>query len=295
MVFSEVSSFYISLLSGCSIEYYPNNTLSKFTVKLPYNLQLLNELNWEVGIKRIAFNSIKNVCFKSIDEPEIYQEKKIVFSNEKMEHDVDIIRILQAVPDFMEVVANKSFFDLYIDSEVLLKIPKYHIKNSLKVLRNKMKNIAIPSYNIFTPRELFNYYFNEIPKKEWEEEINFLKQNIKECADTPYILRSKIFSEYKKFVTNPTSFNYLCIYSDIIQPRIIGDRVSRMLYMHPIKHENDLLNRNVININNIEYYPLERTQISEINVLIADETGEQINFDDSTFSTMILLHFRKSI
>lgn len=100
---------------------------------------------------------------------------------------------------------------------------------------------------------------------------------------------------YNSMVSVYEPFNYLCIYTDIIQPRIVGDRMTRILYMNPIQNENDWLNRNVVNIKNVEYYPLESSTISEINILIADETGEQINFNDSTFSTMLLLHFKKSI
>lgn len=295
MVFSEVSSFYISLLSGCSINYYPNNTLSKFTTKLPYDLNLTKDQTWEVGIKRLAFNSIKNASFKPNDIINIDDENLIVFENKDTDFGIDIIRGLHAVPNCLEEVSNDTFFNLYTDSNLVLKIPTYRYKNFIKFLGNKGTIITFPTQNIFTSRELFNYYFNQISRKDWKNEILFLKDNIRQCKDIPYLMRTKYFTEYKKFITKPSSLNYLCIYSDIIRPRIIGDCVSRIMYMHPIQNENELLNRNVININNIEYYPLERTQISEINVLIADETGEQINFEDSTFSTMILLHFRKSI
>ncbi len=42
-------SFFITLTSNSSLDYYPNNTLSHFTHKLPYPLELQNE-NWHVGI-----------------------------------------------------------------------------------------------------------------------------------------------------------------------------------------------------------------------------------------------------
>lgn len=108
--------------------------------------------------------------------------------------------------------------------------------------------------------------------------------------------KSRLVSEQGTDVLEFESpLNYLCIYTDKIKPRIMGDRMTRALYMQPIKNVNELSNRNVIDVKNIEYYPLESINISEVNILFADETGEQINFNNLSFSTMVLLHFKKGI
>lgn len=39
-------------------------------------------------------------------------------------------------------------------------------------------------------------------------------------------------------------------------------------------------------MNSVEYWSREFNNISEINILFADEAGEQIHFNDNTFSTM---------
>lgn len=147
------TSFHVSLLSGCSMEFYPNNTLSKFTVKLPVKLKL-SKNQWEVCVDKLS-------CTKT-------------------------------------------------------------------------------------------------------------KENEEEHAN----------------------YNYFCVYSDIIKPVIVGSQLSRALLIRPLNEEVSK-KRTAVNIYNRQYCELESTEISEINILITDETGEQINFINDSFQTMIRLHFRK--
>lgn len=148
------TSFHVSLLSGCSMEFYPGNTLSKFTVKLPVTLKF-SKNQWEVCVDKIAYTRTK--------------------------------------------------------------------------------------------------------------------ENEKEHAN----------------------YNYVCVYSDIIKPVIIGSQLSRALLMRPLIDEEATKKRTAIIITNKQYCQLESSEIAEINILITDETGEQINFIDDSFQTMIRLHFRK--
>ncbi|HBK82592.1 MAG TPA: hypothetical protein DDZ41_03200 [Flavobacterium sp.] len=126
-------------------------------------------------------------------------------------------------------------------------------------------------------------------------EIQFLKDNIVFWKKLSKKFTLEHFDYCYSWLSKPNNSNYLCIYSDIIKPRIIGDQVSRVMYIHPIQsnNNNNINERNVINIKNVEYYPLEKSNISEIDILLADETGEQIDFNNSSFSTMISLHFKK--
>ena len=48
-----MSSFYVTLPSNSSMEYFPNNTLSNYGTKLPQPFDLNGE--WEVGLPEIQF------------------------------------------------------------------------------------------------------------------------------------------------------------------------------------------------------------------------------------------------
>ena len=48
-----MSTFYVTLPSNSSMEYFPNNTLSNYGTKLPQPFDLKRE--WEVGLSEIQF------------------------------------------------------------------------------------------------------------------------------------------------------------------------------------------------------------------------------------------------
>lgn len=88
---------------------------------------------------------------------------------------------------------------------------------------------------------------------------------------------------------------YMCFYCDIIKPRIIGDTAVRCLFMDPFRTVVDKSIPRSYEIDNIQYCPVEKYSISEINILITDEHGEQVHFEDGLFMTSLVLHFRKGI
>ena len=47
-------SFYITLKSNTSFSIYPQNTLSRFTTKLPLSLDFNNYDEWSVGVAKFA-------------------------------------------------------------------------------------------------------------------------------------------------------------------------------------------------------------------------------------------------
>lgn len=295
---SHLSSFNINLMSGCSMDYYPNNTLSKFTVKLPYSLNLLDHDKWHVGITQFACTSIKkDILFKSsyISPSE---ENIIYFKPNANVKRLNIIDVLQCVPSFFKSIESESFFKVYKDENFKLTQPTL-IQKTFVRFHSDQNVFDVPTNMLFTPRNLFNYYFSIIPFENWDSEVNYLENMIQSWNAKLFPSQRTVPFEqkinYHEYIAEYKTLNYLCIYSDIIKPRIVGDRISRSLLIHPIKNENDWLGRNVIDIKNVEYYPIESSNISEINILLADETGEQINFIDSSFSTMLNLHFKKDI
>lgn len=289
MFSDDISSFYINLLSGCSLNYYPDNSLSKFKVKLPYNLKFLHDDNWHVAVTKFACTSIKHIQYVE------QSKRRVIFKyiNLVLVDNIIITELLQAVTKFLETIGDSSFFDRYINLKNELNINNFKNYKFIEVMTHHRK-IKIPTQYAFTSKELFDYYFTQIPNKERVEHVDYLKKSF-DNSKVPTLISSKMLAYYNTLISDYEPLNYLCLYTDIIKPHIIGDRMARSLYMHPIKNADEWTQRNVIDIKNVEYYPLEMINLSEINILIADETGDQINFHDSTFSTMVLLHFKKGI
>ena len=64
-----MSRFYVTLPSNSSIEYYPNNTVARYTTKLANKIEL--EGDWEVGLAEISMpsmvdNVVQGLCYYDI-------------------------------------------------------------------------------------------------------------------------------------------------------------------------------------------------------------------------------------
>lgn len=169
---SDSSNLYVCLLSGCSKDYYPNNTLSKFRIKLPYTLNLPTEEKWQVGLTRFACTSIKDIHYRDINVPKIYFN-----FIDAGDQNFSLLELIQVVPQFLESIDVLSFFNMYHSTRAVPK-PKYNGNKFIDVKSSKTI-IKIPTQFIFSPRDLFNWYFNEIAKEEWQNEIKYLKASIK--------------------------------------------------------------------------------------------------------------------
>lgn len=292
MDLSSTNSFYVTLLSGSSLEYYPENTLSKFTVKLPYDLHFTNNINnekeaWYVGITRFVRPSIQ------IHPRRIYLAKRD--SGKKY---IGITDILVNIADILEDIKDENFFNEYLNSSTQSNKPSLSIVKDIsnneyiEIRESGHFNIKVPLMDKFSSRELFDLIFSKISTPLWQKAVLYFKKTLENnLLNESKALNNLAFKQYI-FDTNP---NYICFYSDIISPRIFGNNLTRALHMEAVTNVDNLETRNSVDIKNIEYCRIEKTHISEINILIADENGEQINFSAGSFNTLITLHFRKGI
>ena len=61
--------FHLTLPSNSSVDYYPENTVARFTTKLPNNIDLDGE--WEVAVSEISvpsrvYNMMEGLCYYDI-------------------------------------------------------------------------------------------------------------------------------------------------------------------------------------------------------------------------------------
>lgn len=135
----------------------------------------------------------------------------------------------------------------------------------------------------YTVNDLFSLVFSQIKKILRENAIKeYLRiLSLYNPSNALYVL-----TKFEKGLTNPNS-HYICFYTDIIEPSIINGQKSRILLIKP----KTILNKSEITISTIQYQSLEKFRINDTSTLIADEHGAQINFEESTHSTCIVLHF----
>lgn len=281
---------HVTLLSNSSLKYYPTNSLSRFTVKLPNTINLNSNEKWYVGLTNVAHTSISE------------QTKITIKSSTQVIHCLDIgliIFLYATTPKFYQKIEEDNFFDRYNSSAELAKFNYNKNEAYIQLIVVKDASLLIKCNQEYTLEEFFDIIFSQIRRPLWPEFIESFQKEIKNFKPTKQI--EAIIKNIKDSINidvntkiNPFPF-YMCFYCNIIKPRTIGDASVQCLYMHPLGTDADRSISRSYQIDNVQYCPIEKYNISEISILITDETGEQINFRDGLFMTYLVLHFRKGI
>ena len=93
-------------------------------------------------------------------------------------------------------------------------------------------------------------------------------------------------AEYPFDVKN--NFYSLFIYSDVIQPQIIGDTYAQLLQVTPApQRTNNIISHT---FNPVQYVPLQKSHFETIEIAIRNSAGDLIPF--TTGLSIVKLHFR---
>lgn len=228
-------SFFITLTSNTSFDLYPQNTLSRFTTKLPISLDFKNDEDWSVGIVKFSCTKIEAKPNTTPPPP----QPTIVFTNAKKEiadtslipklvvvrkpdeYVFEIIDILRQHPELFSLIKKKNFFDRYA-SDVIL--PVYTFGGNTAEILVETHRCVVSIDKEYTVRNLFDAIFYQIPKEVRGKAIDDLKKSI--LNKTPKVLDTKALVEIKRLtkikqpeiVILPEDHgipNYMCIYCEI--------------------------------------------------------------------------------
>ena len=276
-------SFYVTLLSNSCLDLFPSNTLSKFSVKMPQVLNLPHHDKWLCGIVNLSHSSIIIESEETAKPPitiEFLNATDIPVSQR------DVRGMFQSNAKLIEYLKSNIDYSKY-SSKSGVKQPTYWagVEKKTKVNVLIVREFFVKCDFEYTPETFIEEMFSQVLFADWASTINFFK--------TKTILNeSPEVRDYFKITENAVKSvpDYLCCYCDVIQPQIIGNQLSRLLLMAPIRNFDK---QPLMELNKIQYCAVEKTRISEINVLITDRYSEQIEFKPSEYMTRILLHFKK--
>ena len=80
------------------------------------------------------------------------------------------------------------------------------------------------------------------------------------------------------------------VYSDIVQPQLVGDMEAPLLRSIPIQgRSGEIVN---LEYTNIKYVPVQKKSFENIEILIRDDTGKPVPFESG--KVLVTLHFRKT-
>jgi hypothetical protein len=244
-------SFYLHLPSNVSPQYFPTNRISSFKTKLPKRFKFL-PCEYEVALMEFSYiHSIKTFP-KEFDRT---------------------VEFLFELPDLQQtkgvrVLPNKNYTNL----NILLK--------ELNALMNtKDGTYANFVYNTTTKRVEFEPLIGALKLS------GFLSQAIGFEGVT-------LFNNRTSIAKCPPDLSggmyHIFIYSDIAQPQIVGDTFAPLLRLVNISgKEGEAITQTFRPF----YIPLAHTEFDTIEILLCNEFGEEIQFDNG--QSVITLHFKK--
>ena len=261
--------FYLTLPSNSSLGYFPNNSASHFITKLPQSQELNGE--YEVGLAEIQFsNSYQNVT-----------ENKVYFEYELHERKYNEART---------IVQNRVVGIKRIGvPNGLYESNKYFI-----TVLNKLC-AGLDQFNGGTKdKRILKFFYNQASRR----------ASITKYQDYSYLRLSEALSEILGCPENMANSGYfpssrtmdldqnvksIFVYSDLVQPRPVGDAVVPLLRsLPPVDKSKDTVH---YLFEKPHYIPLGRFQFDTVEILLTSDKGEKISFDNG--HCIVTLHFRR--
>jgi len=287
------NQFYITLKSNSSIDYFPNNTASKFKVKLANQINL--EDRWEVAITEITYpHTWQNLT----------QSTRCKFIFERLEdqaewgHDLEDLDSA-IIDDLNENEENEAAYNMiditipsgyYSSADRLLNAMGHKIWRIAKDEFSIVKNLATFDYDDISDQILIRLHPNGVFYFENNSIAEMLGlQPSYSLGDTP-IYQSPIVS---KADYNPFEFfkpKQMFIYCDLVQPQFIGTQLLPIIRQFITGTEHGKLETKTFE--KLYYMPVAQKTINTIEINLLDDTSQFINFQNESIVTC-MLHFRK--
>ena len=249
-------SFYLRLPSGNSLDYFPDNTLTQYRVKLPRELTFSGK--WEVGLTEIQYprtwynlsddEGWMHMRPKPDDKMMILKLKGGYYPNSKF-----LLNAMKGVKSMSKSHGKIGFEYDEITQKVTITVQK-----GAEIILSPRLGVLLG----FADTEGVHMKFTEgVHTGQWVCDVN-------------------------------QGFTSLYVYTDIIEPTMVGNTYAPLLRIVPVsgKHGNTVtkdLGRN------IQYYPLQQKAFDTIEIDIRKNTGEKVKFERGR--VVVTLNFRQSL
>lgn len=253
-----MDDFFITLISNSSLNYYPQNTTSNFSVQLPKKIELNDE--WRVGLAEIHYNyNFFNIAENSntfyITEASIRsQHSKYVIKTGFYAQIDDIIYLI--LQETEKKFGSWITYDSWKKQTIITKTDK------IKSLIKEDDSLKIE----FKGRLAMQLGFPP-------------NTNVLEYDESPYTCNINFGIPDQIF-----------IYTDIIEPQIVGDKAVQILRIVNNKY-NEYGASIFTEFKDIQYVSLMKKQFESINVILRDTSG--LSFPFLHGISTIKLHFKR--
>lgn len=259
-------SFYLTLLSNSSISYFPGNTTANFITKLPKTVKLEGE--WVVGLVEFHYPC---TMFNVQEHENILYVKKKTRLNEsagsKNKTDSNIIVEYKAHIPATTYDSVNHFLSAFNDHPLLRNHFKLRYDEITKLVISTRQDTDVISL-IASPQLSLQLGF--------EPNTNLVtKPNGKYPINLYLGLPSQLF-----------------IYSDIIQPQIVGDVMTSLIRIIPLDPTKYIYGAYKMHaFSPAHYLPVMRREFDTIETDIRTSVGGKVPFQFGT--SCVKLHFRR--
>lgn len=286
-------SFYITLPSNSSMELFPNNTMTDFTVILKEPLRL--DIQYEVALVELTYKhswslQVGRMIVRLTNEYSYDVFYLVYHDGENIKSFVN--RLNGEVSEYYIKKEYNRRYDLFkANSSESIALPKSEYNN-----RDKESNVISEIIN--------SEYFRLLPRFSSDEHrfIMYIpgeKDEIWFDGDITKILnlerRWYFSSPDDKFLKSgviddpsPNIIQSLFIYCDIIDYQFVGDSFVPLL--RTVVVDNSYLKTAWVHYDNPHYLNVNKSEISSIKVQIRDDNGNKIRFENGKI--IAKLHFR---
>lgn len=249
-------SFYLTLISNSSMEYFPDNKTTNFSTKLCKPIILEGE--WCVGV--VEFQYPCTMFTVQEHENIVYIKKSMMMPNEKKPSTV--------------------FYKNHIPATNYDNID--HILSALNNIKEKFKfrYDKISKFVSFSAMDEALISVSLSPKLAlqlgFEPNRNLIEKNMGKCPANLHLgLPSQLF-----------------LYCDIVEPQIVGDVMAPLLRIIPLDPSKYIYGANKMHVFSPPHYlPVMRREFDIIEMDIRQSTGQKVPFQFGT--VCIKLHFKK--
>jgi hypothetical protein len=306
----KMNSFYMTLPSNSSLDYYPDNTLTRYVTKLPQLFDL--DGTWEVGLSEIQFP----ISWANINFVDVALFILVWYKNSEGQYDRS---------DWVNVSPPPGHYE---SPEVLVrqinaKIERVeHRKNGVRFLYNEISKKVTVRFDQLSLSETglqFTRPLAELLGFDYER-VTALRQidppSLDDTAAKTRQRRHNVVEEVRGYKLKAVGgsggyvrmvpedalsytassvcdlqrgFYSLFVYCDIVEPVVVGDVRAPLLRVVNISGKEGLTISRIYQ--NVQYLPIQRKQFDTIEIDIRDDTGEKVAFERG--KVIVVLHFRR--
>ena len=292
-----MSTFYITLPSNSSMEYFPNNTLSNYVTKLPQPFDLKGE--WEVGLSEIQFpitwynlnENESRLHVTMYDDTQQFIQAFVSPPIGHYEHPNVLIKQINEAIAKIELFTRAIRFSY---NEISRKVTITFDKKTIAMASLKMSKGLADLLGF--EHSKFDNIVKPIKEKSStgmqsrSDLANNVVETLFELPDGQVELIP--FNSYSYTGSKVCDLQRGCyslyVYCDIVEPTVVGDvKVPLQRCVNISGKHEETVDRIY---ETVHYVPLHRKQFDSIDINIRDDTGRSVPFQRG--KVIVTLHFR---